>query len=593
MGFRSVFAIAVNAKDCRNLMALPSSELGREIIRVLFQSVDNIVAAHESWNPATKKRYFAYFRKNVLQATRELGCPEPITTKSLRYSGKRRSKPQPRKLISDFVGENPDSAPDAPLGATPHATIDNLYKRAQHRVDLDLQRIIEACVTELQFWNGVRKKIGELMQLPFGSEETKLTQEFLGKASKRSRRQVERLRRNVGAEARIGLYARFAREAELAKQNAAPGMTFPNLKETLIDVLRVDTKCLKGAKMWQILVMSERMLSTELIAAFVLLLCHTGWNSNSLINLTSDGIKENGQRADLLDRQAEIQGYKSRTDDDTPSVFLDQSTRYAIEALNLILWNLRQLRSLGVVAADEKRLWFTYTSIQCALLTEQYIGFQNALDNFIAKHGLPKFSLDQIRSQVLIATQLRFRNLDETRRLAGHADISVTGRYLEQEIFNRINSSVNLEFQRRLEATIHFRMSEIGDCAVSEFELDRVDKELLVPIGDGASCVAPRWPPDTDYLQGEYCSAQMCHRNGGCQNRRLVIDADRIEEVVRKRRYYLENWKRLLENNPEAFEKYHLDRMFFTFGLHDYIQNSIYGNVLVKIQKSLGWSEIA
>lgn len=573
-------------------MALPSESLRREEIRKLFQYAENVVE-QQTWNLSTKKRYFAYFRKNVLHATRELGCPEAITTKTLRYSHKFGLKLTPRKLISDFVSETLNGMPAAPLGAIPHTTISDLYKNAKHKVDLDLQRIIDACVKELQFWGGLRQRIKELMQQSFSDKEVRITRKFLATRFSRSKLQVERFRRDVKPDARVGLYALVAKEAQLARKTAAPGMTFPDLKTTLLDVLGGESERLKGAKMWQILVLPERMVSPELNAAFVLLLCYTGWNSHSLMNLTSDRIKEAGQMKGVLESQAEIQGYKSRTDDETPSVFLDKSNDYAIETLNLILWNLRQLKMLRVVAEDERRLWFTYTSVQCNLLKEQYIGFQNGLDNFITKHGLPKFSLDQIRSQVLIAAQLRFRNIDQTRRMAGHAGIAVTGRYLEQDIFNRINSSVNLEFQRRLEATVHFRMSEIGDCVVSMYEVERVDKELLVPIGDGASCASPNRPPDPNYLEGDYCSAATCHKGDGCTNRRLVIDADRIEEVVRKRRYYSENWKRLLENNPEAFEKYHLDRMLFTFGLYDFIQNSMYGHVLTKIQRKVSEYEVA
>lgn len=589
-GFRAVFAIVVKIKECRDLMGLPSEDLGRDEIRVLFQRVESIIA-QQIWSLSTKKRYFAYFRKKVLQATRELDSPEAITTKSLRYSSKRASKPVPRRLISDFVNEEGSGIPPAPLGAIPHETLQELYKNAQRRVDLDLQAIVDACVKELEFWHQARKKIIELSKMTFSEEEAKIAFGFLAKESSKSKCHRERLKNKVSPIARVGLYAKFAQESGLGRKTAAPGVSFPYLKKALFDVLGTEERYLKGTKMWQILVTPDRMLSVELIAAFVLLLCHTGWNSHSLINMTLDRIKENGRTVDVLDGQVEIQGYKSRTDDDTPSVFLDRSNRYAIEALNLLLWNIRQLRSFGIVAADEKRIWFTYTSVECEFLTGQYIGFQNALDGLINKHRLPKFSLDQIRSQVLVATQLRFRNLDQTRRVAGHVNIATTGRYLEQEIFERLNSSLNLEFQRRLEATVHFRMSEIDDCVVSKFETERVDRELLVPIGDGASCIAPSRPPDVDYLEGAFCSGAMCHQEEGCENRRLIIDADRIEEVVRKRRYYAENWKRLLGDNAESFEKYHLDRMLFTFGMYDFIQNSIYGNILLKIQKNIETEE--
>jgi hypothetical protein len=587
-GLGHTFNFAVSQPECLELINLPCELVRRDEIRLLFQRLESRIKTDTPWTQQTRKRYFAYFRASVLLATQELPFPEQITNDSLRYRTTIARKSEPRKLISDLVDESAD-APELtePLGAVSHETTAELYTKTQAKVECDLARIIEACVIELKFWGRVRQKVGELSKIPPTSIEKTILENLLRSEGMYSKWSFEQANDEFTPERRVGLYAQFARENGVMKSTSGSGFTFPGLKKALTDWLRVDEKQWLGERPRRVLVTPYRMLSSELIAAFILLLCHTGWNSNSLINMPAAMIKEDGCNVEVLLRKAEIQGFKSKTDDDTPMVFLDNTHRYALEALNLILWNLRQLKLLGLVSPDEQRLWFTFTTGGAEKLTEQYIGFQNALSNFIRKHTLPKFSLDQIRTQVLVAQQLRFRNLDATRRVAGHVNLSTTGRYLEQEIFNRINSSVNLEFQRRLEATVHFRMLEVGDSVVPSFEKTRIDKELLVPIGDGTSCESPSRPPFKDYLDGEICSAQMCHSGSGCSNRRIIIDANRVEEIVRTRNYYARRWKGLLENNPESFEINHFDKMVFNLALYDYVKNSLYVAVLKKIEASL------
>lgn len=586
-GLSRVFHLAVEQPDCLELINLRCQKVGRNELRLLFQRLESSIQTDRAWTPQTRERSFAYFRKCVLRATRELPFQEQITTESLRYRKNFFGKSKPRKLISDLVDDSADMAEaKEPLGAISHETITDLYTKAQAKVEFDLGKIIEACITELQFWASVRKRVIELSAIPPTSVERRILENLL-KVGGYSQWSYDQAKQQFSSERRIGLYAQVAHEMGMGRSGNGSGVSFPVLKDALIDSFKIDKKFWKGDPIRRILITPYRMLSSELIAVFVLLLCYTGWNSTSLVQMHATMIKEDGCNVGVLSGKAEIQGFKSKTDDDTPTVFLDHTHRYALEAINLALWNLRQLKSLGVVAPEEQRLWFTFTLGGAETLTQQYIGFQNALNILIRKHDLPRFSLDQIRAQFLVAQQLRFRNLDATRRVAGHARLSTTGRYLEQEIFERINSSINLEFQRRLEATVHFRMSEVGDSVFLKFDEKRIDKELLVPIGDGASCANPSHPPLEDYLDGAICSAQKCHGEGGCPNRRIIIDASRLEEIARSRIYYLKNWKRLIDNNPGAFKVNHLDKMMFVLALYDYVKNSLYSTMLKKTEKSL------
>lgn len=587
-GLGHTFNLAVEHPECLELINLRCNQVGRDEVRLLFQRLESRIQTHTAWTAQTRERYFAHFRASVLRATRELAFPEKITTDSLRYRKTLSGKTKPRKLISDYVDDSDDAINEKePLAAISHETVVDLYAKTQAKVEFDLGRIIDACVSELRLWASIREKVRELSKIPPTTTERKILNNLLKKDGRFSQWSFDRANEQFSPERRIGLYAQVAHERGMAKSAIGSGVQFPALKEALLKAFKVDEKLLKGEPTRRVVIAPYRMLSLELIAVFVLLLCHTGWNSHSLVHMPATMIKEDGRNVDVLSGKIEIQGFKSKTDDDTPTVFLDNTHRYAVEAINLTLWNLRQLKSLGLVDPEEQRLWFTFTFRETAKMTEQYIGFQNALNTLIQKHGLPKFSLDQIRAQVLVAQQLRFRNLETTRRVAGHASISTTGRYLEQEIFERINSSISLEFQRRLEATAHFRISEIGDCVVPKYDKTRIDIELLVPIGDGASCADPTHPPLEEYLDSGICAAQRCHAEEGCPNRRIIIDASRLEEIVRKRIYYSRNWKRLLENNPELFKAHHFANMMFNISIYDYVKNSLYSSLLKKIEGRL------
>lgn len=57
-----------------------------------------------------------------------------------------------------------------------------------------------------------------------------------------------------------------------------------------------------------------------------------------------------------------------------------------------------------------------------------------------------------------------------------------------------------------------------------------------------------------------------------------------MQELVRKRQYYLKNWSRLEANNPKAFEVMHGPAILFTLGLYDYIATGRHGHTLKEIE---------
>jgi len=137
-------------------------------------------------------------------------------------------------------------------------------------------------------------------------------------------------------------------------------------------------------------------------------------------------------------------------------------------------------------------------------------------------------------------------------------------------------SSINFEFSRRLEETVIFRLQEVGKLGDIDCDKGLVRESLLMPIGDGSYCTNPKTAPDSAIINDGLCSALTCHVGEGCPNRRIVIDNSSLESLIRKRKYYIDNWARLESNNPSAFREFHWESMLFVFGLYHYIFNSSY-----------------
>ena len=154
--------------------------------------------------------------------------------------------------------------------------------------------------------------------------------------------------------------------------------------------------------------------------------------------------------------------------------------------------------------------------------------------------------------------------------------------YQDQLVMQRLNSSVNLEFQARIASSVAYRFDSSG---WSDAEFDRMD--LLYPIGDGTSCANPSKPPSDDQLDGETCSAKLCHQGGGCPQRRIVINEARIEEVLRTARFYNGHWKRLLDENEDAFHEHHMPSLALNFSLVRVLERGPYRHVVKRVDRAL------
>lgn len=571
--YHSILKLLARSRKARQILDLSTAEVSRKDLTQLFTLMEAELTTLTHTNN-TKTRNSAYFRNVVIDCAKVLGIQDAHRT-ALGFKTRFTERAKPRKLISDFVSQEADIELRAPIAALPHKGMKDLLAKAENKLGYDIQRIRDACIEELKGAAQLREslKVFELQAANASVEERKLASRIVHNGYGNNPNARERME-NLGPERLLGLYRIIITEDRLAYLTRPISPQFSKYRHLITAVLPELASFAEHSP--KALYLPERIHSRELVAILVLLLTYTAWNTHSLLNMEVGGIEIN-------ERQISIQGFKTKVGDYTPRVYLDSSQPYAREAIQLLLWNREQLIKLGFLEKTDQRLWFAWSS-KWEKLSHQYLGQQDVLSDFQQRYGLPSFSLEQIRPQRFAYDSLRTGNPELVRNIAGHQSLAQTGHYLEQIILNRLNQAINLDFQRRLESTVKFRMSSedprLGDRLDPRF----VDERILIPIGDGASCANPWKPPDEAFLEGNLCKANHCHAGDGCPNLRIKINSSRMQELVRKRQYYLKNWSRLEANNPKAFEVMHGPAILFTLGLYDYIATGRHGHTLKEIE---------
>lgn len=316
------------------------------------------------------------------------------------------------------------------------------------------------------------------------------------------------------------------------------------------------------ASLWPWFFLQQRLPNAVLTAIFILLLSHTGWNQGAVGSLTVDEITvlpQGGYR---------LQGYKSKTDDQTPASEFPRYLKVHCKAIDLLLWNYNQLSRLGLIdPKQEKRVWFGW-QIDGFATTVNVISKQR-IASLCTRNGIERFVPSELRPLKAALAYLPHRDLEAVRVLLGHVDLITSDSYLENTLFFRLNEAMMLEFQRRIEATLTYGIG--GDSLLIQRSLAprHVDsKLLLVPTGDGGICANIFDGPSLRSAEsGEPCVGLACHSGHGCKHYRLIVDETSLEMAMRSRSYYRARWQNLYETNPAAFTEMHLPKLMYTYVL--------------------------
>lgn len=533
------------------LANLPLSMLKNEDLNLFFREFEVRLASDDY---RTKAAISNEFRRFCWAAIDRLGGFPRINKKSVGFRSGFAVERKKRKLLGDFSGVEP------PLGATRFLDHNDLKAKLKMRAQAELDKIQDALVEEIQKGERLRSYLDWCAQLPIDIDFL-IAAQFL----------VTRKTSNAIAyrwvlddlESYIGAVVLCIRCNELAYdgQKIADGLRFS--EEIYAHIFEKI-----GAKITSkgVIFSTEFGLADEINAAALLLQCRTGWNYSSIVSLDSSAVKIEGD--DIV-----LQGYKSKTDSDTPPYFVAREDIEARKAISLLLWNHQRLIVLGYKAPNDGRLWWACKSYR----EDGLSGPQHYLQKLIKQYKLPKFSVDMLRRQRLFIEGLRSE--ESARMLAGHQSLATTTVYLDSEVAFRLNSSINLKMQRQLEHEILYAMGERSERP--KWAL------MLQPIGDGSSCTNPNQPPKDYEMDGDLCRSTRCHAGDGCPNNKIVIDRNRMSEALMVRDMYALNWKRMHARNPLQFATEHISSMIFNAALLRLISMGPHGHVLREIENAV------
>ncbi|WP_135308538.1 hypothetical protein [Pseudomonas nabeulensis] len=550
--------------DAIEILNKKESTLTAPLMHRLFLILERRLLRRTDKKAESRRKISFSFRNLVIHTS--FNCRNEISRESINYKtilGTLQTYPRP---VLNSAQHDKTHSNEIPLGAVPHKNYNELISKSIDLLSTDLQKIIDACITDLNSIKALRKFV-------ISAED-----------SKRSASTEIIIRRFI--------YKPYPTSYDIKRYETICPKKRLN---AYLNILKDDKLFYKGARLWvgyrtsellqqagipstpefntrHILALPFRACFIELQAIFILLLCRTGWNKASLFAMEIKNIIYDEEYGHY-----EIQGYKSKTDDFTPPVFIDRNEKQYQDAIRRLIWNRTQLIVLEFIPATEQRLWFSWTTSK-DMYTERSVMIQMTPDAFIERHSLFNFTLEQIREQVGSLEHYTTRSTEHTRRKLGHSSIGTTGQYLDQLFTRNINSSINLEFQKRLEKKIIFNMTKTQTAGTL----------ALIPIGDGTLCSDPFNHPFKSHESGEsICQAHHCHIGDGCPNRVIEIDEMRITEVVRTRNYYYHHWKQLYAENNEHFSMRIAPRVIFNDALYNFISSSAYGYILRQIEATI------
>lgn len=526
----------------------------------LFQILENLLIKSEHTSES-KRQISGKFRNTILRTefnTNEKICIETVNYKTV--LGKFKQSTQNDILNMEDHLRSLDAEP--PLGAVPHKNYLDLIEKSANILQLDINKIIDACIADLTISRNNRLKIRQIEGLPVPPDQKEEISGILFKAtSSLTHRVVE----SHAPEIIIAAYRQTINDQPESISKCTT-LVFHALTE---NCRGMGIELYKGYSSRQTLFSPERLTTVELQAIFILLLCRTGWNRDSLVEMDRDGIARNETGFAFV-----LQGFKTKTDDDTPLIYIEKTESEVISALGLLIWSHDRLRKMGFVNPKDRKLWYSWTSSYSFDRSSTII--QMKPYDFIDRNNLFNFSLKQIRSTVLSIDAYRSKNYESARQRGGHSSLGTTGRYLDHIITRNIASSINLQFQSDLEKKVLFNFNARTKAAT----------ESLVRIGDGSMCSNAYDGIYSDKATDETCSAQHCNDDGGCPNRRIVINEESILDIIRTREYFFKNWQRLRSDNQNKFNIQIAPKIAFNDALYKFVKQSRHGHILNRIESA-------
>ena len=469
------------------------------------------------------------------------------------YKTKLLGRKNPQKIISDGIFIDPSTGePTPPVSALRHSTAKDLKDKVEDRLKLDLKHIETACINEINSYEKVCKKLALLRETAPPKNAKFIRDNY------RHPIKTELSERDL-----IGLFSLYLQTDLQAVQNKSTPQGFIHpYAQAITSYICQHLEIQPIGRFSNLLRYDTFLPANTAIACALVIQIRTKWNISSVIEMRKSSITRSRSFVQL-------QSIKTKVFNETPAVVIETTDELAMKAISLVERSLDQSIKRGYSQTTEERFWLTAHFDQKTGISRRRANWGVHLRNFREKHNLQPFTLEDVRAQALTLVALGQDGAFAAMEAAGHRGMGSIAAYLDSTLHQRLNAATNLEFQRRWEASVRYAM----DPASADTTVP------LIPIGDGSSCIAPEDPPLRDWLNGLSCSARHCHSADGCGNRRIEINHKRMEEAFRSKHFYERNWQRILNRNPAAFEKFHLQSMLFAIGLCETLKTGPYRHI--------------
>lgn len=568
--YRKVLCALANSAEWLRCASISPEELTVESLVDAIRCIDAYVSTLDNSTAAGKSQTSYHLRRLLVDFAKYYEVPR-VSRLRVIYRTPHVSRSPGRKMISDWASSGSDVP--YPIGATSFNSPSELREKIAAKISGTLGEIKIAAMREINDIEEIYHRYERL----FGSSEVSMdiVERLLeGLANRKQPSNAKKFTEWIHSLPINVLAAAYWKISQDALRGELEGLSqFRCLRAPEI-IEYIKEKCLRGCRidLFAEFVGNRIIDQRGMLGCLIILQIHTGWNVNSVLEMDADGIQKNNNGGYF------IQGYKSRTAEDTPFVEVLASDSEAIRVIQILLSRLNAMKVLGWVSSSEKRLWLNSRWARTGK-SHPFVGWGTLLSMFCKRHGLVQFSSEQLRVEVLASHGIVAGGLEAARHVAGHASINTTAIYLDQLLLQRLNSSYALEFERRLEKSVRYRMGQVQEM--------NSESDLLYAIGDGTSCADPFNPPEPAFIEHGVCSGAGCHRGEGCSHRRILIDRTRMEEAFRTKRFYDECWRDLLSANKEYFLKIHIPAMLVNTALIGIIENGAYRHIAKAVRKEV------
>ncbi|SDH57472.1 hypothetical protein SAMN05216466_11141 [Paraburkholderia phenazinium] len=343
------------------------------------------------------------------------------------------------------------------------------------------------------------------------------------------------------------------------------------------------------------ILLSENYLSVHVyMACLVLLMLETGWNSSTVLTLTSDRIEE-------IDGKYYLHGYKSKSgqnqrSETNASGSAVQSTPQRSESNGLVskiyeeddlakpvkMENPIVVRAINLLLSHranidknsktDTRQLFLLMSLKIKQGNQMFrvpdIG--QATRQFCDFIGHPPFLIDDLRKQAVNTKYVRTRDLRLAQADLGHANPGSTLTYVNGAALRQSKESIIKDFGSILSDSYLFAAGKLFVNPDAKDRKSRLTRTLLL------------FPPSSLHAEdGDSIADRWLNSDGTFS---FQIGEEEIAYCVYQKNYYRKSCAKLVSENPRRFAKYHLPRILFCEALHRFIAQSPLGSKLKDIE---------